>query len=470
MSLAKRHPYNKPGNRTLSPKTPGIAIMMKTSRRKSIGPRKKSKSKSTKISTKEDSLSSDNLHTYAVSAKCIGMQKQPCRLVSTTPGFLDEGVLYNQDEKGVTLSTITANESDISVELIDNIVTISDIDSNTACAELTSAILTDNDSDIGTKCIEPIDMCMLQSAIITDNDSDSACVEPIVTLDESDIIPQCETDLEKERELNSPECEIGPDPVPIYDHLKSNISNVVMFPYQLNSNSKLIQIIELYPTNDDVSQPTVKLSLTIDKDLSAKLFVHRIEICRDHDFWMGLPSKFDTPLKISAIVKKLLSFSVCVGSPDECFQNLVGIGRAKQDMSGDTSAYREGDLSAVKGNLHYTSTIRSTLCKLLVQGARCQPCSKVRRNLRDRRLRQEEKSRILKTSPTPNYMQKKFRHRNMNRKALIDKLKQQHSKIKLLQSEVGRLQRQFRQEVRSKGVELDVGHIEAIGAMWHKLL
>ncbi|XP_021368530.1 uncharacterized protein LOC110460120 [Mizuhopecten yessoensis] len=469
--------------------------MTKTSRRKSIGPRKKSKSKSTKISTKEDSLSSDNLHTYAASAKCIGMQKQPCRLVSTTPGFLDEGVLYNQDEKGVTLSTITANESDISVELIDNIVTISDNDSNTACAELTSAIITDNDSDIDTKCIEPIDMCMLPSAIftdndsaidtkcikpidmcmlpsaiITDNDSDSACVEPIVTVDESDIIPQCETDLEKEPELNSPECEIGPDPVPIYDHLKSNISNVVMFPYQLNSNSKLIQIIELYPTDDDVSQPTVKLSLTIDKDLSAKLFVHRIEICHDHDFWMGLPSKFDTPLKISAIVKKLLSFSVCVGSPDECFQNLAGIGRAKQDMSGDTSAYREGDLSAVKGNLHYTSTIRSTLCKLLVQGARCQPCSKVRRNLRDRRLRQEEKSRILKTSPTPNYMQKKFRHRNMNRKALIDKLKQQHSKIKLLQSEVGRLQRQFRQEVRSKGVELDVGHIEAIGAMWHKLL
>ncbi|XP_069106990.1 uncharacterized protein [Argopecten irradians] len=246
-------------------------------------------------------------------------------------------------------------------------------------------------------------------------------------------------------------------PLSFYDSLRSALSSVVTFPYQLNSCSENIQIVELYPSVDQVSQPTVKLSVTIDRDLRARLFVHQIELPTDHDFWIGLPHVFDTPMKVTAILEKLKSYSVCFGSPDECFQSMVEIGTLINNNSGDTSAYREGDFKAVKGNVSYSSTIRNTLCKFLVQGARCQPCSKVRHMLWGRKTRQEEKSRQLENSPVTNYIEKKSRHVDMDRKALIDKIKQQKGKIKGLQDELNRQRRYFKQELRSKGVELDVG-------------
>ncbi|XP_033725150.1 uncharacterized protein LOC117315115 [Pecten maximus] len=185
-----------------------------------------------------------------------------------------------------------------------------------------------------------------------------------------DLAPQCSI-------LENDQCSdtTGTDdntimgPLSFYDSLRSDLSSAVTFPYQVNSYSEYIQIVELYPSADKVSQPTVKLTVTIDTDLSAKLFVHRIEICKDDDFWIGLPTLFDTPLKISAILEKLKSYTVCFGSPDECFQSMVEVGTLIDNNTGDTSssAYREGDFSAVKGDTRYSSTIRSTMCKLLVQ-------------------------------------------------------------------------------------------------------
>lgn len=251
--------------------------------------------------------------------------------------------------------------------------------------------------------------------------------------------------LENESDTLEDVCETM-DTLSFYDGFRSALSSVVTFPYQMNSCSENIQILELYPS---VSQPTVKLSVTIGRNLKARLFVHQIELSRDHEFWIGLPDVFDTPMKVTALLGKLNDYSVCIGSPDECFQSMVEIGDHIKNNAGDTTAYREGDFKAVKGVVAYSSTIRHIVCKFLVQGARCQPCSKVRHMLDGRKRRQDEKLRQLENRPVTDidYIEKKSRHVDMDRKALIDKLKQQKRMITRIQDELKRQQKYCGQEV-----------------------
>jgi hypothetical protein len=72
----------------------------------------------------------------------------------------------------------------------------------------------------------------------------------------------------------------------LFTQLKKKVLEFVDMPFVCNPNCENIQIVQLYPSAENVS---VKLNITINSDYSAKIYVHRIELDQDHDLWIGLP-------------------------------------------------------------------------------------------------------------------------------------------------------------------------------------
>ena len=109
-----------------------------------------------------------------------------------------------------------------------------------------------------------------------------------------------------------------------FEELKLNLLGRIDSPYVLNPNSKNIQIIEHYTAG------TVKLNVTIFKDFTVKIFIHQIELSKDHDFWLGIPVIAKTPDDVTRILDKLTRQTVCFGNCDEPFQELIPVGAALQ--------------------------------------------------------------------------------------------------------------------------------------------
>ncbi|CAC5359915.1 unnamed protein product [Mytilus coruscus] len=268
--------------------------------------------------------------------------------------------------------------------------------------------------DLPTACLEEeIEIGLVNSAVIVD-------IEPIQTqLDHVDV-----EDIQLEASLYS-------DPVSStmpYKDLKTNLQKYLSTSYTLDQNSDYIQIMQLYPSTGIAS---VKLNVTIDQNFAAKVFVHRIELCSDHQLWKDLPTTFDSIINIHAVQHAKPASTNCHG-------------------------YREGDFGAVKGTISYSSTVRNVQCALLVQGHRCFQCSQLRRILVGRKYRQEEKQRkTQETSGPTDYLHSKMQHSNMSKLQLIEKIHQQKDKITNLQNEILRTRNQFQREMASKGVTLD---------------
>ncbi|KAJ8311135.1 hypothetical protein KUTeg_011313 [Tegillarca granosa] len=234
-----------------------------------------------------------------------------------------------------------------------------------------------------------------------------------------------------------------------YESLQRDLQSVSNFkPFLLNTNSALIQFIELYSS---VDKQGVKWTVTIDEHFKGKIIIHNVAVSNEHEFWFGLPAKFKTVKDILKLLDKLSNFSVCCGNPDQEYQDLVPVGVGLSDnKSPGIIAYREGDFAAQKGTLSYSSTIRSTCCSFLVAGSRCSPCSRYRDNLRKR------KQRIEKRKSTPiNYVRNTYKHTDMDRDTLILKLKQQKNEIKTLEQENMKIKRNFQQVINSTGVLLN---------------
>jgi hypothetical protein len=239
-----------------------------------------------------------------------------------------------------------------------------------------------------------------------------------------------------------------------FTQLKKKVLEFVDMPFVCNPNCENIQIVQLYPSAENVS---VKLNITINSDYSAKIYVHRIELDQDHDLWIGLPKIYDSLSNIQSLLAKLISYSVCTGNHEQEFIDLTPVGSAIEHHSKSTPChgYREGDFGAVKELLSYSSTVRNVKCALLVQGNRCSPCSHLRRILICRKNRLDEKRKKSDGDSAPNYLSKNFRHCNMSREELIGKIFQQKEKINNLQDEIGRVQRQFQKDVANSGVTLN---------------
>lgn len=247
-----------------------------------------------------------------------------------------------------------------------------------------------------------------------------------------------ELGYQEEYVTTSIEC-IPEDP---YDTLKKTVYTIVTSPYIYNSAGDNLQIIELYPSTKNVS---VKSTIMISRDFTAKVYVHNIELSSEHDIWLGLPSAYDNITSIERLLSKLRSYTVCCGNYEQELldthdRSITPVGSTIEHVTDADSCqgFKEHDFGAIKGTLTYSSTVRSVSCLLLVQGnryIRCSSCSHLRLILRKRKQRLEEKKK-LSDGNTPNYMSHKYKHCFMSREELIGKISQQRNIIASLQKDL----------------------------------
>lgn len=233
-----------------------------------------------------------------------------------------------------------------------------------------------------------------------------------------------------------------------YLKLQSDLLGKVTFPFILDSNgpSSLIEIIQLSRSENRTS---VKLSLVIGQDFKVSLFVHRVLIPENHEFWTELSSSVKNVDDVCKILDKLMPYGVCVGNPDQEFQELTpdGCGLFSAASSQELTACREGHFCAVQGNLSFSSTIRNVQCTMLVLGARCPHCSSTRRHLRARKTRLEKMA--LRTLP----LSSTYKHSDMTKDMLIKKINQQTAKIKTLQQKLDKMRRDCDREIRKNPIQ-----------------
>lgn len=145
-----------------------------------------------------------------------------------------------------------------------------------------------------------------------------------------------------------------------------------------------LQFINLYRTEI----PSVKLVVNIDRSFSAFVYVHRKLIPSKHSIWSSVPRIYKTSADVLKLLKRLLSFCVCVGNWEEKFAKF---GPDDEMQNGGISAYKDSTNGAVLGDLEYSSTLRATGCTLLTNCVRCDPCISLRAGLRKKISREISK-------------------------------------------------------------------------------
>ena len=140
--------------------------------------------------------------------------------------------------------------------------------------------------------------------------------------------------------------------------LKDELLSVVCSPHTVtyHQHQHAMKIIVFNKHQEQTS--SVKLSVVIGKDLHVNIYVHRTLISDSHMFWNGLSRQAFTAADVCKILEKLENYGVCVGNPDEEFQDLTPTGCGlSHATSEEILAFKDGDFRAVQGNLKYSSTI-----------------------------------------------------------------------------------------------------------------
>lgn len=155
--------------------------------------------------------------------------------------------------------------------------------------------------------------------------------------------------------------------------------------------------------------------------------------------------------KALLLLKRLLQYNVCIGNPDDDFQELVPVGCGITDKeTAGIMGYKEGDFCASFGDFVYHSTIRSVSCDLLVNGNRCKSCKLHRKSLKATKQRMEERN-----NETRDFVHSTYKHKDMTKEMLVKKVYQQKDEIQSLESEISKLKRQYKNEILENGICLD---------------
>ena len=165
-----------------------------------------------------------------------------------------------------------------------------------------------------------------------------------------------------------------------YSVLRSNLASENLYPFILCVGAEKIQLIELYPNEGN---PSLKLTVVIEENFQARLFVHRKEVVRPNAFWIGLPLFYTKVETVKKLLDKIKSSNVCTGNPDQ----FTG-GPSRPQPKSKNSGYREENFGT-----SYSSTIRSTSCQLLINNERCLKCCDYRKYINNRKMTTEDKKR-----------------------------------------------------------------------------
>ncbi|XP_046578504.1 uncharacterized protein LOC124286203 [Haliotis rubra] len=189
----------------------------------------------------------------------------------------------------------------------------------------------------------------------------------------------------------------------LMDEVKQDLS---AFGHLLFSGANKHGLRFVQPYDHEPSQ-AMRLNLIINQSLKPTLFVHGKEVNTNHDFWTGLPHIYHSVKDIQKLQSKLERWDICMGNFEAQYVSMVpsGVGIYKSSGCVSAVAYRE-DIHAIRGDIPYESTIRSTNCCLLVQSKRrCKHCDLYRNTLRKKDSRQKGPHcvNIFSEENTPQY-------------------------------------------------------------------
>lgn len=135
-------------------------------------------------------------------------------------------------------------------------------------------------------------------------------------------------------------------------HLAAEISSnsFISINFVIDVSVHSIQIMELY--NTIPGKTNVKFCVCINSELSASIFVHRQEIRRNNPCSDGMPLSFPSAKSLELLMRRLCTFLVCFGNPDEDLQTIASVDtEITTANSTDIVAFREEDFCASKGNV-----------------------------------------------------------------------------------------------------------------------
>ena len=95
-----------------------------------------------------------------------------------------------------------------------------------------------------------------------------------------------------------------------------------------------------------------------------------------------IPSLLDIS-SMSTLLQKVSSLNTCVGNPEAKFVALCETKKNKQFLSASKQviAYLDSGISVILNGQEYPSTVRCSSCSLLIDGIRCEMCTKYCKNL-----------------------------------------------------------------------------------------
>ena len=254
----------------------------------------------------------------------------------------------------------------------------------------------------------------------------------------------------------------APPPADAFSSLLCGLTerDLGQFRLVLHTDTKLV-----YASFYDGATPTVKIAVTVNIDGDITVSVHNRQLPLNHELWDYLPKVGSIVSYMKCLLQRIQRYSVCVGNCDEDMVNLTPIGSALTlPNSVGLGAYREGNFNATCGNMNYSSTIRHTDCTLLVEGARCAKCRRVRDALRARRNRARQRSSDLnKFTPnqllTPEERDTKLKMLAVSRKSL-------KRRVLVLEDQVEKLRAQLKARIEKEGESLtDLNNADMLAMM-----
>lgn len=183
------------------------------------------------------------------------------------------------------------------------------------------------------------------------------------TLDHSNNVTGIEEPEFHGQEI-SDQVEVETESTPI-QHLAVEISSnsFISINFVIDISVHSIQIKELYNTIS--GKTSVKFCVCMNSELLASIFVHRQEIRRNIPCWDGMPLSFPSAKSVELLMRRLSTFSVCFGNPDEDLQTLASVNtEITTGNSSDIVAFREGDFVHQKGMFPTTHVFeqKTVLC------------------------------------------------------------------------------------------------------------
>ena len=191
--------------------------------------------------------------------------------------------------------------------------------------------------------------------------------------------------------------------------------------------------------------------LTVNDSLHWSLFVH------DHEVKQGscaalasIPPQLNA-IEFSHLLDMIDRLHVCSGHPDDHFVSMVSSKKGVlKSCSGSTAAILDSFAPVQLNGEHFSETVRTSACELLVHESKCPSCKSYRAVLRAMysRYNSRDSSKITETTSHTN-------ERYLNTPEKKNKMEKMKKRVRMAESEVQKLKKKVAQLTDDQGDTVD---------------